>query len=476
MKSSSDSYSRLWLSLTLMPLLLIAFLLPLTPQDYWWYLRLGQDILRTGSIPTVDLYSYTQAGKPFFYQAWLAAVIFWEMYQAGGFLLTFFARGVIIAITYSVTWFLAREVGAGPRLAGLLTILAALGGSSNWSFRPQLFAYPLFALALYVLLRWERGENRGVWLLPVLSMLWVNLHGSFPLLFILVFLALLWGRGNRKKLLIVMGISLFTSLINPHGLATYGYVQSMLSSESNRFSIEWGPMINRGWQANLFFAWLLIFALLAAFSARKMPPLYWGYFLSFGWLALSGMRYVIWFLFILVALTAYLLSGWGTYFSERPIQKEKTRLNNLITGFLLLSPLLFLPGIRDIWWSEAPSPYTNANPVGATKWLSEHPELDGPLFSDFSHSSYLIFALPSRPVWIDPRFELYPPEQWKKYSAITNASLNWQTLLDEEGINLVMLSRGGAPALITAMRESPQWCEDYQDEPAVLFHRDGQCP
>jgi hypothetical protein len=476
MKPGNASYQRLWLSLTLLPLLFIAFLLPLTPQDYWWYLRLGQDILTTGSIPAADVYSSTQAGMPFFYHSWLSAVVFWKIYQAGGFFLTFLTRGVVIAITYGVLFFLARNAGAGPRLAGLVTFLAALAGSSNWSFRPQLFTYPLFVLALYVLWRWARGEDRGLWILPVIALLWVNLHGSFPLLFFLISFAFLFGSGNRRKLLIVAGLSAGAIFINPHGIETIAYVQNMLSSQSNRFSVEWAPMVNQGWQANLFFAWLLIFAPLAAFSSHKMSALEWAYFLSFGWLALSGMRYVIWFLFIVALLTAALLSGLAIYIPQRPVQRENARLNNAVALFLLLLPLIALPGIREAWWSEAPRPYASSNPIDATHWLVEHPELAGPLFSDLSYSSYLIFALPSRPVWIDPRFELYPAEQWKKYTAIASASLQWQNLLDEEGINLVMLSKAGEPFLVSAMRETAQWCEDYQDETAVIFRRDSQCP
>lgn len=474
MKSSGNSYQLIWLSLTLLPLLFIAFLLPITPQDYWWYLRLGQDIFQTGSIPTVDAYSFTQTGRPIFYQSWLAAVVLWKTYEAGGFFMTFLVRGVIIAFTYSIVWLSAREAGAGPRIAGLLTFLAALGGSNNWSFRPQLFVYPLFVLVLYVLLRWTRGENKGLLTLPVLTILWVNLHGSYPLLIFLIIVALLWGGGNRKNLLIATGISSVAILVNPHGINTLGYVQTMLASQSNQFSIEWAPMINRGWQANLFFAWLLIFAPLTAFSPRKMPLLGWAYFLSFGWLALSGVRYVIWFLFILVVLTSFYLSGSGSPFSAKPVRNERARLNNYLSVMILSLPLIALPGVRDIWWPDAPLPYTDANPVDAANWLSEHPEMDGPLFSDYSYSSYLIFAIPSRPVWIDPRFELYPPEQWEKYSAIASASLQWQALLDEEGVNLVMLSKAGEPALITAMRESTLWNEDYQDETAVIFHRDNQ--
>jgi len=475
MKNSGKSISWLWLSLTLMPLLFIAFLLPLTPQDYWWYLRLGQDILQSGSIPTVDTYSYTQAGAPFFYQSWLAAVLFWKIYQSGGFLLTFFVRGLIVGITYAFVWLIARDTGAGPKLASLLTLLAALAGSSNWAFRPQLFTYPLFVIALFVLHKWTHGKNKGLWTLPVLALLWVNLHGSFPLLFILIFFAIIFGSGDRKRLLIVSGLSVLAIFINPHGIETFGYVQNMLSSQSNQFSVEWAPMINSGWQANLLFAWLLVFAVFVSLSSQKLSSLDWAYFLSFGWLALSGMRYVIWFLFILVVLTASLISGLGALFPERPAQRENPKLNIFLTVLLLLLPLIVLPGIRDAWWASAPQPYSDANPVNATKWLDEHPEIEGPLFSDFSHSSYLIFALPSRPVWIDPRFELYPPEQWQIYSKIASASAHWHSLLDEEGINLVMLSPGGEPALINAMRESAQWCEDYQDETAVIFHRGGQC-
>ena len=46
---------------------------------------------------------------------------------------------------YQDLWFLVRDAGAGPRLASLLVLLAALAGSGNWSFRPQLLIYPILA-------------------------------------------------------------------------------------------------------------------------------------------------------------------------------------------------------------------------------------------------------------------------------------------------------------------------------------------
>ena len=257
-----------------------------------------------------------------------------------------------------------------------------------------------------------------------------------------------------------------------------GYVKDMLSAPSNQlFSVEWMPMVNRGWQANLFFMWLLLFAPLAAISPRKLSLLEWVYFIGFGWLALLGVRYVIWFIFITVFLTATLLAEWDARYLENPVQNEKPAINIFAACLLLLIPFALLPGFRDSWWPDAPRAYDGVNPIEATKWLAAHPELKGPLWSDFSHASYLIFALPSRPVWIDTRFELYPPEQWQKYIAIAGASQHWQKLLDEENIQLVMLSTDGEPLLITAMQNSNQWCEEYHDEDAYIFSRSnsGHC-
>ena len=150
MQNSSRSYDFLWLSIALFPLLIIAVLLPVQPHDYWWYLRLGKDVLESGAVPVVDTYSSIQAGQPIVYQSWLSAVIFWLVYKTGGIPLTMFLVAVLIGITYALLWLVMREGGVGTRLAALLVFLAGLSGSSNWGVRPQLFAYPLFVASVMV--------------------------------------------------------------------------------------------------------------------------------------------------------------------------------------------------------------------------------------------------------------------------------------------------------------------------------------
>ena len=468
---SLRSYDFLWLSLALLPLLVVSFLLPLKPYDYWWYLRVGQETLQAGLIPQVDTLSFTRAGQPVVYHSWLAAVLLWLTYKAGGFSLTFLLRAFALGLTYGLVYSLNRNTGSGAKISALLTILAGLAGSNNWGVRPQILVYPLFLLALWILWQWQMGQGKNLWLLPLITLLWVNLHGSFPLFFVLAGTALLLGAGERKKLGFWFALSLAATLLNPRAAGVWSYVVNMLSAASNQqFSNEWAFPVNAGWQMNIFFSWLLLFGILAANSSRRLTRLEWCWYLGFGWMALSGVRYVIWFLLLIGPLTAILLSGWQA--GERPPQKMFPVTNILLAGMLLLLPLALVPGLRERWWPDAPLPYDPVStPVAAAEWLTTHPELPGPLWSDFGFSSYLDFALPSRPVWIDTRFEVYPVEQWQQYIVIARAEPGWEGLLESENINLLMVSPAGQPRLIEAVSALDEWCGSYRDTHVVIFAR-----
>lgn len=471
---ASRSYDFLWLSMALLFLLPVAFFLSITPHDYWWYVRIGEDILESGSVPVVDTLSYTYPGRPIFYQPWLSAVIFWLAHNAGGATLTYLLKGISIAIAYSLIWTLARDVGTEPRLATLLVIVMGLSTSMNWSMRPQILAYPLFATTLFVLWHWHNQRDKYLGLLPIAVLLWANIHGSFILAFVLLSSALLFGAGDRKNLAIWLGISLLATLLNPRGLFVWQFIPQMLASPSDQlYATEWRPPVNAGWQMNIFFGWLLLFIPLAVFSPRRLSSLEWIWFLGFGWLALTGLRYVIWFMFIMTVYTGVLFTGLTDRFKrDLSTGNSKPAFNFVLGGILLVLPFMMLPGIRESWWKDSPAPYHEATtPIRATQWLKEHPDLPGPFFAEYTFSSYLTFALPSRLLWIDNRFNAYPPEHWNKYQMISSARSEWASLLDEDEINLLLLSLRSQPFLVQTIEISDEWCEQYRDEDAVIFSR-----
>ncbi len=519
MRSRIDTAAILWLGLVLLIALSIAFLLPVTPQDYWWYLRVGHDTLALGAVPRLDTLTFTRVGTPVDYQSWGAAVIFWLVYRLGGLSLTVLLRGVLLAVTYILVWVTTRRAGAGRLGASLVLLTAVLTSSNNWSVRPQLLAYPLFALALFILYKWQNGEKelttkdtkdtkendlkkdkekvsflplrnfvpfvpfvlkkffqdqgqKAVYWLPVIMLVWVNLHGSFVLLILLAGAALVFGRGDRRSLGLAFAGVLLATLLNPRGLGTWTYVVNSLTVPSSQlFSAEWLPPVNSGWQMNIFFVWLLGFPLLAALSPRKLDRLEWVWFLGFGFLALWGERYGIWFVFILVILTASLLADWEKkYFGRSKLNLPA--FNLALSLLFVLLPLAFLPGVREKWWKQAPADTENT-PVAATTWLAAHPALPGPLWSEIGFSSYLEFVLPQRPTWIDTRFEVFPVEQWQAYKDITDAGYDWQSRLDATGVNLLMVSPQNQPLLLAALKITPVWCEIYHDDVAVMYQHCG---
>lgn len=469
---SKDTAPLLWLGLVLAIALAIAFLLPVTPNDYWWYLRVGRETLAQGAVPATDALTWSQSGTPVTNQLWGAAVLYWLLYKAGGLPLTVLMRGMLVATSYAVAWLVARRLGAGRVGAAVVLLLAVLASCNNWSIRPQLLTYPLFALALYFLYRWQIGNKKAVLWLPLLSILWVNFHGSYVLVFALAGAALLFGHGDRKWLAAALAGCLLATLVNPRGFGAWTFVISSVDSASIRgFSAEWAPPLNLGWQMNLFFLWLLAFPVLAAFSPRKLSLLEWIWFLGFGFLALWGERYVIWFIFILTVLTASLLSDWETKYLGDP-KPGSPLINRTLSLVFILLTLSLLPGVRDAWWTDAPEATENT-PVAAVEWLSEQDQLPGPLWSEIGFSSYLEFTLPERPTWIDTRFEVFPVDQWEAYKDISEAKANWQALLDKTGANLVMVSTMTQPDLIAALNGSSAWCEVYRDKVAVLYQACG---
>ena len=464
------SKNILWLGMTLWVLMILVALLPVKPNDYWWYVRLGGDIIKSGAIPTADTYSFTHFAEPMVYHSWLSAVVFWALNQWGGITLTVFVRVILLGIFYVLIGYSAKLAGAGVKFSALLVFISAMAGSFGWAMRPQLFSYPLFALTFVILLQWRKENYRFLWLLPVIMALWVNFHGAFILGILLVGAALVGGGGHRKLLAQVFVVMLLTTLLNPRGIGAWRYVWTLLTDPASQtLGLEWQPPTLSTWQGKIFMAWILIMPIIIHRGENRLNLTDWLWFLGFGWMALTALRYVIWFLVILVPLTAtMLLPTLGKWLDARK-SVGIPALNILLMSIFLLSPLAFLPSFRAKWWQDAPPALSNNTPVDAARWLAQNPNLPGQLFSDMAFSSYLIYALPERPTFIDTRFELYSVDEMERYLAIDNAQWDWAAMLNAAGIRLMMLNPQTQSTLIDAVKISGDWDELYQDDRAIIF-------
>jgi hypothetical protein len=457
-------------SFVLMLLLSIAALLPIYPNDFFPYLRIGDQIVKTGAIPTTEFMTYTRFGQPATYLYWFPSLIFLGLYKLGGATLIGVVCALCIASFYTFLWHSLRELNIKPLTCGFVLLITAVIGINYWAVRPQIFTYPLFGAALWVIMRWQNRNNRALWVLPLLALLWANLHASFIILFFLLIPALIFGKGDRKPLITATIAAFLATFINRYGWLIWTNMLSMVNNQSIRqFSVEWKPMANDGWQANIFFITLLLIPILTSLLKEKIPWLYWIWFLGFGWMALTAGRYGVWFLGIEVFLLAMLVQPLYNRFVKRGDRFQNKTMNLTLGVTLLIIPILLLPGIRGLWWTQSPPIYNDTTPIKAAEWLNQNPQLPGEVWTDFVFSTYLTYALPERRLFVTNRFEDIPPEQFIDNKHIADADFGWETILEKYQINLLMPSLKMQPDLVKAAGASPNWKEMYRDDQAVIF-------
>ena len=157
----------------------------LADPDTYWQIRIGQQILETGSLPRTDTFSFTMKGQPWISTQWLAQALYAAAYVRAGWAGPVVLTAASIASAFAIlAWFIRRRLDSAPTLILLMAALAI--ASPHFLVRPH-------ALAMPVMVAWfagliaaaDRSKAPSYWLLPLIA-LWANLHGSFILGLVLI--------------------------------------------------------------------------------------------------------------------------------------------------------------------------------------------------------------------------------------------------------------------------------------------------
>jgi hypothetical protein len=146
---------------------------PVSDNSTLVHLRTGLQLLTTGHVPTADPYSFTAPGHPWVVQSWLASLLYGASYRVAGH--AFIAlQGAVMGATAAVIALAARSTTAWR--SALAATIAIAASAPGWSPRPLMFE--LLCLALVVLVVERRASPW--WLVPIVWV-WANTHGSWPI-------------------------------------------------------------------------------------------------------------------------------------------------------------------------------------------------------------------------------------------------------------------------------------------------------
>jgi hypothetical protein len=444
-------------------------------SDIWWHLRNARTLLQFHSFPRIDTYSFSAAGSPWMNFEWLSEVPFFLGFKAmglQGLLTVYFA---VLVLIYVGVYYRSCRAGADCKDA----VVATLGGIclAGVSLAPRMLLFGwLCMVGLLLVLDRFRRTGKGLWLLPPLFALWINLHGSW--VFGMVVLALTiasglvegewglvvarrWTPAELKKLLLALAASLAALFVNPFGykLVLYPYTLLLRQQGVMQYIEEWQPVDFSAVNGKL--ALVLIFALLvAALFSRRPWRLDEVLLTAFAlWAALSHVRFLFFAGLILVPILAPRLKLFPPY--EREL--DKPWLNAAIMAAIVGTMIFFFPSAAQLQ-QKVDEEY----PRAALEFMQRQ-HLSGRIFNQYKWGGYMEWHAPELKPFVDGRADIFVYngvfEDFLRATALKHSL----EILDKYKIDYVFLQPN--QPLDYLLEHSPAWHPIYSDKVAVLFER-----
>lgn len=467
-----------------------------TDPDFYWHLKTGELIAHAGSIPTTDPYSFTYGGKPWVAHEWLTELIFHEVAQLGGFAALRLLPALAAALNFLLLYAIARRLAGKDLIAALATAAFFIPLMPFFTLRPQIITYLCFTAYLLVLVDFKYFRStRRLWLLPVLMLGWVNLHGAYMLGFALVTAFLITESGNRwlfpvrhsrsaqrlGLLAMVMVCAVLASLVNPQGLRILLYPFETIAMEASRGLIaEWQSPDFHALFPRLSLVCIFAYGAAAIYARRKpdltevlLPMLLVIAGLS-AWrhLPLMGILLLTFFCAMLRHVRPSELLARPFHraqCSPRSASQQVTPAQAGAIHLLLLGLVVFMAG-SGLMRTEYENKTTKYVAAGAADYVLAH-ELQGRLLNDYDLGGYLIYRLwPRHKVFIDGRADLYGDDFLKAYFKLDKGGEGWSRIVDDYDIDVVVYGRHAPlPQLLLA---SGRFRAVFADEYHLVLVRD----
>lgn len=435
---------------------------PLYDNSFLTHLATGRLILGSGSVPSVDPYSFTAAGEPWTVQSWFASFLYAGAEELGGLAGIRLLNGALCALLGVAVWLLtARSRSLVVRVGVSAAVLVP--ATALWSGRPLLFG--LLGLASVLLAAEGRLDPR--WLIPI-GWIWVNTHGSFPLALLVIGLLAVgrrldvghWGREPRVLGWTAVGIA--GGLVNPLGVDLLVFPLRLLSrSEAFQAIAEWQAPTYQAlveyWSVGLIF--VAVLGLVRRPSWRSALPV-----VAFGALAVTSARNLAPLLLVLTPVLAAAVPEWGVAVGDVRRRSFRLGLVALAVGALVLTTASL----------RQPDTVLGAYPEDAVAWMEDEglwASGSRVLHPDYVGNYREALRGDEAEVFIDDRVDMYPLDVIDDYRLVQEVGPGWQDVLDDREVDAVLWTEDSA--LAAALEASDGWEATHQDDDWVVFERSG---
>lgn len=436
--------------------------------DFGWHLKVGQDSLELRDAPRVNLYNYPLLNASWINHEWLKDLGLYLMYEklSYHFIHIFFALLFLAAIFFSLV-LVFKKHGFWPSFFASIffVLIGTKAALPHLGIRPQELALLFTVLVLYFL-----NKGKRLWLyLPIVFLIWANLHGSFTLGLglVLAWQLLLYfntfkffrklfaffhlkvkGVYDRKNWLI-LPLSFVATLINPYGLALYNSLLEYSNTYYLKTIAEWLSQFSYPfayWQL-LFLSLSLAFFIVYCFEKLKDKLDAWQVFLFifFFVLAFKSRRHFPLFVLVNLSLLTEIFLHFGRQLKDLKPSNLMFRLNIGIAS--IVSLLLFYTFLSGLNYHQNPfESFCHRYPCQALSFIKNNESLTKNLniFNDYGWGGFMIWQYPEKLLFIDGRMPHYPykgKSYLEEYHQFTKSEEDFLRLVHEYEIEMFFIKK-----------------------------------
>lgn len=476
----------------LIPLVAIASL-PFSPGDLSAWTALGVRTLRLHQLQRVDVFSVLPT-RELIYPSWGPSLLYGALYPwtgiAGLCALHWIIPVLILLWMYRASLF---RFASTPPLGLRLAIYASwIGAIPAFAERPSALALIPLVLGFDEVSR-IRGliRPRRLLALVLLEVCWVNLHGSFVLLPLLLgwrvaLLAPGWrGRpGFGRKLgaaIQALAAVLVSALVNPFGWKVYPYVLETASTSTRRGITEWArvtpftsfPAGLMQYGLTLFSLWLLWKAYGRGQLRRRLASPFFALLLM-GFLAVRGTALPF------VVFPSFLTRNFRSVLGNRkgPMAARFRVSTSVLAASLALAWIALWPWFKPRAMSCLGSlvPESRARvfdgemPLGVIERIRRSNRPGCAVFGEIELGGALMLGTPNR-IFMDTRNIIYTDREYAQVTAALDAEPGWREYLASHGACFIAVNAARHLRLARRVEADSAWRFIAADGAIRLFER-----
>ncbi len=453
----------------LLPLIYF-FSLPIEEGDLSVWIAVGKQTLNTNTLVKHDLYSVLPTSD-FVYPV-LTTLIYAGIDKLGGILaVSIFHKLILVAILFFWYHHLAPK-GEWTIDRILIYLLSILGASFVFIDRPALFGV-LWFIVLLSFLDEKKMSNRAIIAIFMVNIIWVNTHGSWPILFAIlgyrISFQYFFDRRSVKVDLFFFVVLLASTLINPFGHKIFFYVLETAIISKERMIDEWMPIQFSGKYASQGLVFLLM-AISSIYFALKLKlkdsvsSCFWPLLLS-GFIVI---RNTIWPHFAFPILVNKFLPP------SKPATEiaKKSAFNGGIVVFLFIVMCFFVPyfkpKVEHLLPENKKDVFSRYSPIKISEYLNRN-KLEGAIFNQWELGSFLIYRQ-NKKIFLDTRNIIYKKENFDQYLSIMNGGEYAQIFLDFN-IGFIVFDKNLFLKFYERIKKENRYKEIINERGIVLFEK-----